>query len=60
MIALDLGFIVDRSPEESQLIPISLKVKDRKLEWVIERMRNKSAKFKKPVIGCLGLAFKAE
>lgn len=59
-IAVDPWFIVDRSPEESQLIRTAREVNDRKPEWVIERVRNKAAKFKKPVIGCLGLAFKAD
>lgn len=59
-IAVDPWFIVDRSPEESRLIRTAREVNDRKPEWVIERVRNKAAKFKKPVIGCLGLAFKAD
>lgn len=59
-IAVDPWFIVDRAPELSRLIRTAREVNDHKPEWVIERVRNKAAKFKRPVIGCLGLAFKAD
>lgn len=59
-IAVDPWFIVDRSPELSRLIRTAREVNDYKPEWVIERVRKKAAKFKDPVIGCLGLAFKAD
>lgn len=59
-IAVDPWFIVDRSPELSRLIRTAREVNDHKPEWVIGRIRKKAAKFKDPVIGCLGLAFKAD
>lgn len=59
-IAVDPWFIVDRAPEESRLIRTAREVNDYKPHWVIERVRNKAARFKRPVIGCLGLAFKAD
>lgn len=59
-IAVDPWFIVYRAPEDARLIRTAREVNDRKPEWVIERVRRKAAKFKNPVIGCLGLAFKAD
>ena len=59
-IAVDPWFIVHRSPQYSRLIRTAREVNDHKPEWVLERLRAKAAKFKNPVIGCLGLAFKAD
>ena len=59
-IAVDPWFIVHRSPQYARLIRTAREVNDYKPEWVLERVRKKAAKFKNPVIGCLGLAFKAD
>jgi UDP-N-acetyl-D-mannosaminuronic acid dehydrogenase len=59
-IAVDPWFIVHRSPQYARLIRTAREVNDHKPEWVLERVRRKAAKFKNPVIGCLGLAFKAD
>ena len=59
-IAVDPWFIVDRSPECSNLIRTAREVNDSKPEWVIERVRKCADKFKNPIIACLGLAFKAD
>jgi UDP-N-acetyl-D-mannosaminuronic acid dehydrogenase len=59
-IAVDPWFIVDRAPEFSKLIRTAREVNDYKPQWVLERVRAKAAKFRNPVIGCLGLAFKAD
>ncbi|MBK6584061.1 MAG: UDP-N-acetyl-D-mannosamine dehydrogenase [Gammaproteobacteria bacterium] len=59
-IAVDPWFIVDRSPQHSRLIRTAREVNDSKPEWVLNRLRVKAAKFREPVIGCLGLAFKAD
>jgi UDP-N-acetyl-D-mannosaminuronic acid dehydrogenase len=59
-IAVDPWFIVDRSPEYSNLIRAAREVNDAKPEWVVDRVRKCADKFKNPVIGCLGLAFKAD
>lgn len=59
-IAVDPWFIVHRSPQYARLIRTAREVNDHKPEWVLERLRSKAAKFKNPVIGCLGLAFKAD
>src|SRR5210317_2063668 len=59
-IAVDPWFIVDRSPEFSRLIRTAREVNDAKPQWVINRVKAKAARFREPVIGCLGLAFKAD
>jgi len=58
-IAVDPWFIVARSPKYAKLIKMARLVNDAKPEWVIEKVKSRADKFKRPVIGCLGLAFKA-
>ena len=59
-IAVDPWFIVDRSPQYSNLIRTAREVNDAKPHWVLERVRKCANKFKNPTIACLGLAFKAD
>jgi UDP-N-acetyl-D-mannosaminuronic acid dehydrogenase len=59
-IAVDPWFIVARAPKLSRLIRTAREVNDYKPEWVIEKVRRSADKFKRPVIGCLGLSFKAD
>lgn len=59
-IAVDPWFIVARAPETARLIRTAREVNDSKPAWVIDKVRRSAARFKKPVIGCLGLAFKAD
>jgi len=59
-IAVDPWFIVARSPEHAKLIKMARIVNDSKPAWVINKVKSRAEKFKKPVIGCLGLAFKAD
>jgi UDP-N-acetyl-D-mannosaminuronic acid dehydrogenase len=58
-IAVDPWFIVSSAPEESRLIRTAREVNDNKPRWVIERVRAKAERFRDPVIGCLGITFKA-
>ena len=58
-IAVDPWFIVAAAPEEARLIRTAREVNDAKPHWVLERVRAKAERFKEPVIGCLGLSFKA-
>jgi UDP-N-acetyl-D-mannosaminuronic acid dehydrogenase len=44
----------------ANLIRTAREVNDSKPRWVIEKVRRSADKFKHPVIGCLGLAFKAD
>ena len=59
-IAVDPWFIVARARERARLIRTAREVNDGKPGWVIEKVRASAERFKQPVIGCLGLAFKAD
>jgi UDP-N-acetyl-D-mannosaminuronate dehydrogenase len=59
-IAVDPWFIVSHAAEEARLIRTAREVNDAKPEWVIQRVRQKAARFRRPAIACLGLAFKAD
>ncbi|HEB85863.1 MAG TPA: UDP-N-acetyl-D-mannosamine dehydrogenase [Gammaproteobacteria bacterium] len=59
-IAVDPWFIVSRTPELARLIKTAREVNDHKPNWVIKKVRANADKFKRPVIGCLGLSFKAD
>ena len=58
-IAVDPWFIVAAAPDQVRLIRTAREVNDNKPYWVIEKVRAKADRFKEPVIGCLGLTFKA-
>lgn len=58
-IAVDPWFIVNKTPEQARLIHTARQVNDGKPQWVISKIAAKAERFKRPVIGCLGLAFKA-
>lgn len=58
-IAVDPWFIVAAAPNEARLIRTAREVNDGKPHWVLDKVKAKSERFKNPVIGCLGLAFKA-
>lgn len=59
-IAVDPWFIVNRAPDFSRLIRTAREVNDAKPEWVLERVRRCARKLVQPVIGCLGVTFKAD
>ena len=59
-IAVDPWFIVARNPGLARLMRTARVVNDSKPEWVIAKVKTAADKFKQPVIGCLGLAFKAD
>ena len=59
-IAVDPWFIVARDPDNAKLIRTAREVNDSKPNWVIEKVKSRAEKFKNPIIGCLGLAFKAD
>ncbi|HRO51656.1 MAG TPA: UDP-N-acetyl-D-mannosamine dehydrogenase [Alicycliphilus sp.] len=58
-IAVDPWFIVASAPGQSRLIRTAREVNDAKPDWVIAKVKAKAARFHEPVIGCLGLSFKA-
>ncbi|MBP2627468.1 MAG: nucleotide sugar dehydrogenase [Firmicutes bacterium] len=58
-IAVDPWFIVHSSPD-ARLIRTAREVNDAKPERVLSKIRQKASRFIRPIIGCLGLAFKAD
>ncbi|CZF77490.1 UDP-N-acetyl-D-mannosamine dehydrogenase [Grimontia marina] len=59
-IAVDPWFIVDSCPEEAKIIRQARLTNDSKPHYVIEQVAKAADEFKRPVIACLGLAFKAD
>jgi UDP-N-acetyl-D-mannosaminuronic acid dehydrogenase len=59
-IAVDPWFIVSRAQGAARLIRTAREVNESKPAWVIDKVKHSADKFKQPVIGCLGLAFKAD
>ena len=57
-IAVDPWFIVASAPKQAQLIRMARQVNDSKPHFVVEKVKKQAQKFKAPVIGCLGLAYK--
>jgi len=58
-IAVDPWFVVHSAPEKSRLIRMAREVNDSKPNWVVNKVREKADRFRKPRVACLGLAFKA-
>lgn len=58
-IAVDPWFIVASAPKQAKLIKAAREVNDAKPHWVIDKVKTKAARFKEPVIACLGVTFKA-
>ena len=61
-IAVDPWFIVDAVPDEAKIIRAAREINDSKPAWVIEKVKHAAAASGKerPVILCLGLAFKSD
>ncbi|BBN82633.1 UDP-N-acetyl-D-mannosamine dehydrogenase [Pseudoalteromonas sp. A25] len=59
-IAVDPWFIVDSCPDEAKIIKQARLTNDAKPYYVIEQIIKAADEFKRPVIACLGLAFKAD
>jgi UDP-N-acetyl-D-mannosaminuronic acid dehydrogenase len=57
-IAVDPWFIVDAAPKQAILIRTARQVNDSKPQFIVEKVKKQAQKFKAPVIGCLGLAYK--
>jgi UDP-N-acetyl-D-mannosaminuronic acid dehydrogenase len=58
-IAVDPWFIVHAAPQEARLIRLAREVNDAKPGYVVDQIADMAARFRDPVIACLGLAFKA-
>ncbi|WP_022946023.1 UDP-N-acetyl-D-mannosamine dehydrogenase [Pseudoalteromonas ruthenica] len=59
-IAVDPWFIVSSAPEQAKLIRTAREVNDSKPVYVLEQIKAAAEQFKKPVVACLGIAFKAD
>jgi UDP-N-acetyl-D-mannosaminuronic acid dehydrogenase len=59
-IAVDPWFIVATNPNEAKLIRTARLINDRKPDFVIAKVRERAAALKRPVIACLGLAYKKD
>lgn len=59
-IAVDPWFIVDSCPDEAKIIRQARLTNDAKPHYVIKQIEKAADEFKRPVIACLGLAFKAD
>lgn len=59
-IAVDPWFIVDSCPEEAKIIKQARLTNDSKPYYVLDKIIDAADQFKKPVVACLGLAFKAD
>ena len=59
-IAVDPWFIVHSAPEESRLIRTAREINDAKPGRIVEKVRQRAARFSQPVVACLGLSYKAD
>jgi UDP-N-acetyl-D-mannosaminuronic acid dehydrogenase len=59
-IAVDPWFIVDAAPEQSRLIRTAREVNDEKPHFVLQQVQAACRGRSRPVIACLGLAFKPD
>jgi len=59
-LAIDPWFIVNSAPDEARLIRAAREINDNKPSHVLEKIKTAADEFKRPVIACLGLAFKAD
>jgi len=59
-LAVDPWFIVSSAPEQARLIRTAREVNDSKTGWVVRRVLDKADRFKRPVVACLGLAYKPD
>jgi len=59
-IAVDPWFIVSSAPDKARIIVTARVVNDSKPNFVLAKIKEKAARFKDPVIACLGLSYKAD
>jgi len=64
-IAVDPWFIVSEFKEKAKIIRTAREINNYKTEWVIEKIKNIALEFeikegRKPIIACMGLAFKPD
>ena len=59
-ISVDPWFLVHAAPQHTRLIRTAREVNDSKPQHVIDRVTRLAGQFAEPIIGCLGLAYKAD
>lgn len=59
-IAVDPWFLVHSAPAESRLIRTAREINDDKPRQIVCRVKQRAARFSRPVIACLGLSYKAD
>jgi UDP-N-acetyl-D-mannosaminuronic acid dehydrogenase len=59
-IAVDPWFIVWSAPERMRLIRTAREVNDAKPSFVVSQIRERTERFKRPVVACLGLTYKPD
>ena len=59
-ISVDPWFLVHASPERTQLIRTAREVNDAKPNHIVQHVLGLSSQFASPVVGCLGLTYKAD
>ena len=59
-LAVDPWFIVSGAPEQATLIRTGREVNEKKTEWVVSHVQTRAARFRAPVIACLGLSYKPD
>ena len=59
-ISVDPWFLVDAAPEITRLMRTAREVNDSKPHHVVEQIARLAQQFSEPVIGCLGLTYKAD
>lgn len=59
-IAVDPWFIVHSAPERARMIRLARDINNQKPKFVVNQVRTLAEQFKKPVIACFGLSFKAD
>ena len=59
-IAVDPWFLISAAPDETQLMHTARQVNDQKPFLVPDNVRKQIERFRKPVVACLGLAYKPD
>jgi UDP-N-acetyl-D-mannosaminuronic acid dehydrogenase len=59
-IAVDPWFIVDSAPEVTRLIRVAREVNLGKTDYILDRVTQAASRFRKPVVACYGLTYKAD
>ncbi len=59
-LAVDPWFIVDSAPKTARLIRTAREINDARPHTIVTKVKEHAARFKKPVIGCLGISYKAD